>query len=194
MEQAEAGRWGELVDNLWLDISAARAERERRGTVPNTAEEDDAWLRTAEQAIVNTLDGNVKGGARKLRPVGVHSPSEETFKLLRSKFRTAAEDDTLANRADLVLKAKNAKPTRIAARAAHKAVDRLQLGKAPGASGWKASYIKPLIQHPKGLTALCAWTRMWGKGAIHESCAQRWRALLAIPLKKGDTALMYEQH
>ena len=27
---------------------------------------------------------------------------------------------------------------------------------------------------------------MWVSGSIHESCAQRWRALLVVPLKKGD--------
>ena len=78
------------------------------------------------------------------------------------------------------------KPARVAARAVHEAVDRLQSDKTAGLSGWQASDVKPLLQHLRGLIALGAWTRMWACRTMHVACAQRWRALLANPFQKGD--------
>ena len=183
LELAEAGQWRQLIEDFSFDVIAAQTERRRRGADPTTG--DDEWKRTAEQVILNTLDGNVKGAARKLRPSGIHPASLETFELVEAKFRTDAADDSLGRRPDLVTKARDARPARVTMRAVHKAVEKLQIGKAPGVSGWKASYVQPLLQHPRGLVALSAWTRLWVRGDIHESCAQRWRSLLVVPLKKG---------
>ena len=79
VEQAEAGRWSELLDALWRDVSAALTERVRRGTLPEEGSApDDAWRKTAERTIISTLDGDVKGAARKLWTEGVHPPSRDS--------------------------------------------------------------------------------------------------------------------
>ena len=95
----------------------------------------------AERVILNTLDGNAKGAARKMRSAGVHPATNDTYNLVQTKLRTDAADDSLAKRPDLVSKAKTTRPARVATRAVHKAVERLQLGKAPVlVAGGRATY------------------------------------------------------
>ena len=90
LELAEAGLWGKLLEELGVDVRAEQAERVRRGAEAGgqARSPEDVWLNTANQVITNTLDGNIKGAARKLRPQGVHPPTPEAFELVKGKFRT----------------------------------------------------------------------------------------------------------
>ena len=62
LELAEAGLWGKLVAEFYVDVQAAQAERARRAAEgEHTASSPEhEWRSKAEQVIINTLDGNVK--------------------------------------------------------------------------------------------------------------------------------------
>ena len=121
------------------------------------------------------MSGDTRTGHRVLKSCGVHPASEETCDLLRSKFISEPEGDTMAGRAqNFSERAKKCKAPHVTETVVSKVVGNLKDCKAAGISGWRNSRLKAIASTPEGLAALTNWVRWWVAGSIPQSMAQVW--------------------
>ena len=62
--------------------------------------------------------------------------------------------------------------------------DKLNMAAAPGPSGWRNSYLAPLLARERGRQALPKWIQIWQRGRLPEQAVRPWTLATLIPLNK----------
>ena len=146
----------------------------------------DLLVNNYETCIYKVKNGDVRTGGRVLKSNGVHPASAATVNLLKSKFVTSSDGDTLSGKQNLKDRARKCKPPVVKEAVVGKLIGNLKDCKAAGASGWRISRIKAIASVLEGLTALTRWVQVWIDANVPNDMAEDWRAVLGIPLRKGS--------
>ena len=187
MQRMEQGYWLDEVAAAVSDSEQAQNYMNQQRVVPSEADAEKLQIHNFETSIYKIMSGDTRTGHRVLKSCGVHPTSEETCNLLRSKFISDPEGDTMVGRAHYFSeRTKKCKAPHVTDSVVSKVIGNLKDCKAAGISGWRNSRLKAIASSPEGLAVLVDWVRWWVAGKIPQCMAQSWRSVLGIPLRKGD--------
>ena len=139
-----------------------------------------------ESCIFKVMHGDARTGRRVLGSSGVHPASLQTVDLMKGKFVVDPARDTIAQRPGLSQRAARCKPAIVQKKIVSAVIAKTADCKASGTSSWRNSRLKNIASSDSGLAALTSWAQAWVSGTVPEIMAAPWRAVLGVPLRKGD--------
>ena len=186
LQLLEQGQWLEAVDCALRDAEAAACKAAERRTRTATDDQSSIKCHMYEACLHKAINGDTRTAHRVLRSNGLHPPCPETVGMMNAKFVTDQDLDTLSRQPALVQRARRCKAPQVRQKLVSSVVGRMVDCKAAGTSAWRNSRLKAVVSVDSGLRALTRWTQCWVSGHVPDIMAREWRAVLGVPLRKGD--------
>ena len=185
---AEAGRWGQLAEELLEEsvagISGSSDLGADKGEVADRIDTLEAAVRKAKGGCLRAAVQLLRGDTRV---PGTHDTKEALQKLVAMDV-TSDEREALAGEVAEARLRQGSVPS-VKLRNVRRKLRVLKRGAEPGPSGWRNGFLQVIGERPGGVAALAQWINCYTAGQLTADEATLWASVCLVALDRGGGKL-----